>query len=86
MEKDILQIEAEESQKKYLFLRYRILETIGRSMELSKDELLNQLITFLRTCDGGENCLSDCKGMYFCELPPGHSGPHMESGLYWEGP
>jgi hypothetical protein len=57
-------------------------------MEELRKNIREYLIQLLVIAEGNRNrqmCWARCKGMYFCDLPAHHKGPHSDSGFLWEG-
>ena len=48
-------------------------------------EYLTQLLTIAEGNRNRQMCWARCKGMYFCDFPAHHKGPHSHDGFRWEG-
>jgi hypothetical protein len=61
------------------------LNTVGRGkLNITKDQAIEIVKFFIDTAFNPDRCLCSCKYMYFCELPEGHEGPHIDRGFKWE--
>ena len=60
----------------------------SEKVETLRKQLRDYLTYILQVSYGNSNaqmCWARCKGMYFCELPAHHGGPHSDGGYEWDG-